>query len=338
MSNNFNSIRFLPNHDTITLNRKSASRGEVFYDPTTVSLRIYDGSTVGGYQILRSDFSNIQGSLPSTAFGNASISNARLVNSSTTIGTTAISLGASATTIAGLVSVTSTTFVGALTGNSSTATKLATARNINGVAFDGTQDISIASSSIVNGSYTVSLDSSGALTLPGGSKLVTYANGSVDVTAGPGATTYAALVSNNTDNWVWVDPTAAYISANVHQWTFGTDGKTSIPGGTQFGSDNGAFGFTLVSDEDFTVTGIATGNTVKTFTIGADGNVTVEGKVTATELDVTSSGAITAGTVTTEYAVINGYATISNKPTAKTQVTNKSYVDKRAAAMAVALS
>lgn len=34
-------------------------------------------------------------------------------------------------------------FVGALTGNASTATKLATARNINGVAFDGTADITI---------------------------------------------------------------------------------------------------------------------------------------------------------------------------------------------------
>ena len=66
--------------------------------------------------------------------------------------------------------------------------------------------------------------------------------------------------------------------------------------------------------------------------------MTAEGKVTATELDVTSTGLITAGTVTTEYATINGYATISTKPTAKTHVTNKSYVDKRATAMAVALS
>lgn len=38
---------------------------------------------------------------------------------------------------------TATSFVGALTGNASTATALATARNINGVAFDGTADITV---------------------------------------------------------------------------------------------------------------------------------------------------------------------------------------------------
>jgi hypothetical protein len=59
-----------------------------------------------------------------------SIANAKLLNSSVTVGTTAISLGASSTALAGLTSVTSTSFVGALTGNADTATKLATARAI----------------------------------------------------------------------------------------------------------------------------------------------------------------------------------------------------------------
>ena len=72
-----------------------------------------------------------------------SISNAKLANSSVTVGTTAISLGGSSTTLAGLTSVTSTSFVGALTGNASTATKLAATKTINGVAFDGSGDITI---------------------------------------------------------------------------------------------------------------------------------------------------------------------------------------------------
>ena len=59
-----------------------------------------------------------------------SIANAKLVNSSVTVGTTAIALGASSTTLTGLTSVSSSSFVGALTGNASTATKLATARAI----------------------------------------------------------------------------------------------------------------------------------------------------------------------------------------------------------------
>jgi len=73
----------------------------------------------------------------------SNIANSSLTNSSVTVGSTAISLGASSTTLAGLTSVTSTTFVGGLTGNASTATKLAATKNINGVAFDGSADITV---------------------------------------------------------------------------------------------------------------------------------------------------------------------------------------------------
>ena len=72
-----------------------------------------------------------------------SIANAKLVNSSVTVGTTAIALGASSTTLAGLTSVTSTSFTGALTGNASTATTLETARAIQGVNFDGSAAITV---------------------------------------------------------------------------------------------------------------------------------------------------------------------------------------------------
>jgi hypothetical protein len=80
-----------------------------------------------------------------------SIANAKLVNSSVTVGTTAIALGASSTTLAGLTSVASTSFTGALTGNASTATTLATARSITAtgdaswtVSFDGSAGVSAA--------------------------------------------------------------------------------------------------------------------------------------------------------------------------------------------------
>lgn len=66
--------------------------------------------------------------------GLTSIPNSALTNSSITIGSTAISLGATATTIAGLSSVTSTTFVGALSGNASTATTATTATNATNTA------------------------------------------------------------------------------------------------------------------------------------------------------------------------------------------------------------
>jgi hypothetical protein len=66
--------------------------------------------------------------------GLTSIPNSALTNSSITVGSTAISLGGSATTIAGLSSVTSTTFVGALTGNASSATTATTATNATNTA------------------------------------------------------------------------------------------------------------------------------------------------------------------------------------------------------------
>lgn len=66
--------------------------------------------------------------------GLTSIPNSALNNSSITVGSTAISLGSSATTIAGLTSVTSTTFVGALTGNASSASTATTATNATNIA------------------------------------------------------------------------------------------------------------------------------------------------------------------------------------------------------------
>ena len=56
-----------------------------------------------------------------------------------------------AAAISGLTSVAATTFTGALTGNSSTSTALATSRNIAGVAFDGTGDISLTTANITEG-------------------------------------------------------------------------------------------------------------------------------------------------------------------------------------------
>lgn len=62
--------------------------------------------------------------------GLTSIPNSALTNSSVTVGSTSIALGDSATSLAGLTSVTSTSFIGALTGNASTATSSTTATNL----------------------------------------------------------------------------------------------------------------------------------------------------------------------------------------------------------------
>ena len=86
-----------------------------------------------------------------------SISNAKLANSAVTVGTTAISLGSSSTTLAGLTSVSSTSFTGALTGNADTATKWATARTLAGNSVDGSANVAFSNKFVVQGTTDAGL-------------------------------------------------------------------------------------------------------------------------------------------------------------------------------------
>ena len=124
-------------------------------DTTTNAVRypLYAAATSGNLTTeyvasTKYQFNPSTGVLTATQFtgsgaGLTSIPNSALTNSSITVGSTAISLGGSATTIAGLTSVTSTTFVGALTGNASTATSATTATNATNIAItDNTSSVS----------------------------------------------------------------------------------------------------------------------------------------------------------------------------------------------------
>jgi hypothetical protein len=128
-------------------------------------LGIQDGLIAGSGISLSSGAISVTGLTTSNLASNAAITNAQLANSSTTLGNTTMTLGGTITSVTGLASVISTGFTGALTGNASTATKLAATKNINGVAFDGSADITIAAdantltgttlaSNVVNSSLT----------------------------------------------------------------------------------------------------------------------------------------------------------------------------------------
>lgn len=157
-----------------------------------------------------------------------SISNSKLVNSSVTIGSTAVSLGGTATTLTGLTSVTATNFVGNLTGtvsggisgNAATATALQTARNINGVAFDGTQNIvvtaaagTLTGATLASGVTASSLTSLG--TLSGLTVSGTSALGTTTI-SGPNAETDVLKVRNTTTDKFTVDTLGnVYISGDL---------------------------------------------------------------------------------------------------------------------------
>ena len=98
--------------------------------------------TAGSGISIASNTISATGLTTSNLSSSAGILNGQLANSAITLGSTSMSLGSTNTTIAGLTSVTSTGFTGALTGNASTATALATARSIYGNNFDGTAALS----------------------------------------------------------------------------------------------------------------------------------------------------------------------------------------------------
>jgi hypothetical protein len=54
-------IRIIP-REAEFLNRKSGLRGEIFYDQTANTLRIYDGSSIGGLNLARGDLANVPNS------------------------------------------------------------------------------------------------------------------------------------------------------------------------------------------------------------------------------------------------------------------------------------
>lgn len=216
----------------------------------------------------------------------SAVPNASLTNSAVTVGTTSISLGASSTTLAGLSSVTSTAFVGALTGNATTATALATARTINisgdldwtSLAFDGSGSVSSAGTlatvnsnvgSFTYGSFTV--NAKGLVTAASsGTAPVTSVVGGSYLTGGTITSTGTLAVDATTTN------TASKIVARDGSGNFSAGTITA----TLSGAATTAGTVTTAAQSAITSVGTLTSLTVSGAT--ATGALTVSGGITAT--------------------------------------------------------
>ena len=118
-------------------------------------------------------------------------------------------------------SITATGFIGALTGNASTATALATARAINGVDFDGTGAITVpAAGSTLSDTVPVSKGGTNATSLADKAVLITQDSGT-DTVAAAAMSTNGQLLIGGTDG-----PAVTTITAGTNMTV--TNGNGSI--------------------------------------------------------------------------------------------------------------
>jgi len=157
----------LQRQDAVALNRQSFDEGEVVYDSTNGTLRLMDGNNVGGKTLANqawttANFASLTALTTNNSAINTSLSFKAPIASPTFTGTvTGTFSGPLTGNVTGNVTGNLT---GNVTGNAATATsattattatsagKLTTTRNINGVAFDGTADITVtANASTLSG-------------------------------------------------------------------------------------------------------------------------------------------------------------------------------------------
>jgi hypothetical protein len=115
----------------------TAAQPNITSTGTLTSLSVTGNISAGNVSATAGTFTSVSGSgsaltaLNASNISSGTLAQARLANASVTLGSTALTLGSTVTTVAGLSSVTSTTFVGALSGAATTAGTVTTAAQPN---------------------------------------------------------------------------------------------------------------------------------------------------------------------------------------------------------------
>ena len=240
MSKSQHSVKLIA-YDSVDLDRLSYSNGDVVYDDTNKTLRVMDGASAGGIKIASQRWvqnsagtirANIIGDIYNntgqrvldngttlanpTFFGDIYSSGGQLVLNNGTNGLDAVFVGAVTGNVTG-------NLTGNVTGVASSASKLAVAVNINGVAFDGSAAVTVPAdastltnttlnSTVVSSSLTsvgtlTSLTVSGTTILADTSASTLQVTSIGDMTPGSGAFTTVSASADITANANVVIPT-----------------------------------------------------------------------------------------------------------------------------------
>ena len=172
---------------------------------------------------------SVSGATGAVTISVSNIPNTALTNDSFTIGYTNVALGGTTTTLAGLSSVSATSFTGLLLGNASTATTLAVPREINGTSFDGSSDITVsADASTLTGTTLNSNVTASSLTSVG---TLTQLDTTGPVTINSVGTINTSLLVTSTTSANQVIDSVATASYKVATYricaTYGTDAQYS---------------------------------------------------------------------------------------------------------------
>ena len=159
----------------------TAAQGNITSVGTLTSLGVSGTITASAFTANTGVFTGNGSALTALNASNVSsgtLAQARLANSNVVLGSTALTLGSTVTTVAGLTSVTSTTFVGALTGAATTAGTVTSAAQGNITSVGTLTGLTLANAAVISvGSNTNVGTFTGNFSLSAGSRLnATYAD------------------------------------------------------------------------------------------------------------------------------------------------------------------
>jgi hypothetical protein len=276
--------------------------------------------------------------LNASNISSGTLAQARLANASVTLGSTALTLGSTVTTVAGLSSVTSTSFVGALTGAATTAGTVTTAAQPN-ITSVGTLT-SLAVTGNISAGNVSATTFTGALS--GAATSATTA-GTVTTAAQPNITSVSTSFTGLTfaaNGQITMSGAGSQISGvNLVSANFFSGNGSSITGINASSIASGTLAQARLANASLTVNGTSislggsgtiTANTTQTLTLGTyltgtsfNGGTAVTAAVDATTTNTASkvvardaSGNFAAGTIT---ATLSGAATTAGTVTTAAQ-------------------